>query len=119
MLKEDEQERRNFDAVTTELHGGRPLAAVQVVLFMWARQAPPNGSYGAMLAIFANEVEKGIAEIAELKDAYALLFKENAKLRKALDVAARQNEHDMMMIGDELRACRAALGPNVAIKRLP
>lgn len=28
----------------------------------------------------------------------------------ALEVAVRQNEHDMLMTGDELRACRAALG---------
>lgn len=27
----------------------------------------------------------------------------------ALEVAVRQNEHDMLMTGDELRACRAAL----------
>jgi len=34
----------------------------------------------------------------------------------ALEVAVRQNEHDMLMTGEELRACRAALdalGPNV------
>jgi len=27
----------------------------------------------------------------------------------ALEVAVRQNEHDMLMTGEELRACRAAL----------
>lgn len=31
------------------------------------------------------------------------------RLRKALLVAVRQNEHDMLMTGDELRACRSAL----------
>jgi hypothetical protein len=30
----------------------------------------------------------------------------------ALEVAVRQNEHDMLMTGEELRACRAALGTN-------
>ena len=30
-------------------------------------------------------------------------------LREALDVAVRQNECDMMMTGEELRKCRAAL----------
>ena len=32
-----------------------------------------------------------------------------ARLRAALVVAVRQNEHDMLMTGEELRACRAAL----------
>ena len=31
----------------------------------------------------------------------------------ALMMALRQNEHDMLMTGEELRACRAVLGPNV------
>jgi hypothetical protein len=30
-------------------------------------------------------------------------------LRDALALAVRQNEHDMLMTGEELRACRAAL----------
>ena len=34
-------------------------------------------------------------------------------LRTALAMAVRQNEHDMLMTGDELRTCRLALGPNV------
>ncbi len=33
----------------------------------------------------------------------------------ALEVAVRQNEHDMLMTGEELRACRAALGPNASL----
>ena len=32
-----------------------------------------------------------------------------AQLRAALEVAVRQNEHDMLMTGEELRACRKAL----------
>lgn len=63
MLKEDEQERRTFDAVTADLYGGDPLMAVQTALTMWAKQAPPNGTYGCMLAIFANEVEKARARL--------------------------------------------------------
>ena len=35
---------------------------------------------------------------------------EVAGLRKALAAAIRQNEHDMLMTGEELRAARAALG---------
>ena len=31
------------------------------------------------------------------------------RLRAALEVAVRQNEHDMLMTGEELRACRKAL----------
>jgi hypothetical protein len=64
MIKEDEQERRHFDATTAELYGGDPLAAVQTALTMWAKQAPQNGSYAQMLAIFANEVEKARAQLA-------------------------------------------------------
>lgn len=52
------------------------------------------------------------AEIVELKEAYALLFKAHADLRKSLELAVRQNEHDMLMTGEELRGCRLALGPN-------
>lgn len=37
------------------------------------------------------------------------LCAENERLRSALQIAVRQNEHDMLMTGDELRACRAAL----------
>ena len=64
MLKEDEQERRIFDSTTAELYGGEPLAAIQMALTMWARQAPQNGSYAQMLTIFANEVEKVRAKLA-------------------------------------------------------
>ena len=45
---------------------------------------------------------------------------EVAGLRKALAAAIRQNEHDMLMTGEELRAARAALGdktPNVRANR--
>ena len=34
-------------------------------------------------------------------------------LQKALKLAIRQNECDMLLTGDELRECRKALSPNV------
>lgn len=45
------------------------------------------------------------------KAAHALkaALSEIALLRKALEMAVRQNEHDMLLTGDELRICRAAL----------
>lgn len=43
------------------------------------------------------------AAVSAAKDA------EIAGLRKALAAAIRQNEHDMLMTGEELRAARAAL----------
>jgi hypothetical protein len=36
------------------------------------------------------------------------------KLREALAMAVRQNEHDMLMTGEELRTCRAALSADAA-----
>lgn len=63
------------------------------------------------------------AEIARLTTALnraneqAEAFERGWYLRgDALEVAVRQNEHDMLMTGEELRACRAALdalGPTV------
>lgn len=42
---------------------------------------------------------------AELRRLHAV----NAELLKALKVAVRQNSHDMLMTGDELRQCGAAI----------
>jgi uncharacterized protein with beta-barrel porin domain len=39
----------------------------------------------------------------------AELLAKVAQLGDALEMAVRQNEHDMLMTGEELRACRAAL----------
>ena len=50
--------------------------------------------------------------VGDVRDAVAeiqRLTSERAALRAALSVAIRQNEHDMLMAGEELRACRAAL----------
>ena len=44
---------------------------------------------------------------------------EVAGLRKALAAAIRQNEHDMLMTGEELRAARAALGDKTPTTPLP
>ena len=48
-------------------------------------------------------------EVDELKEAYALLFKAHGRIRNALELAVRQNEHDMLMTGEELRQCEATL----------
>jgi hypothetical protein len=45
------------------------------------------------------------AAAAELRRLHAV----NAELVEALNIAIRQNEHDMVMTGDELRICCAAL----------
>ena len=37
------------------------------------------------------------------------LYAENEALREALEMAVRQNDHDMLMTGEELRQARAAL----------
>jgi hypothetical protein len=42
---------------------------------------------------------------AELRRLHA----ENEALRGELKMAVRQNEHDMLMTGEELRACEAAI----------
>ena len=44
---------------------------------------------------------------------------EVAGLRKALAAAIRQNEHDMLMTGEELRAARAALGDKTPTTQPP
>ena len=56
----------------------------------------------------ADELEmwtQGEPAAAELRRLHA----ECESLRAALQIAIRQNEHDMLMTGDELRAARAAL----------
>lgn len=44
-----------------------------------------------------------------LKQRIERLHAVNAELLEALKLAVRQNEHDMLMTGDELRSCRAAI----------
>ena len=56
--------------------------------------------------------QSGYAADAECVQAAAELRRLHAEceaLRAALQIAIRQNEHDMLMTGDELRAARAAL----------
>ena len=45
----------------------------------------------------------------EAADALEAQQAEIERLRKALGVAVRQNEHDMVMTGEEIRECRAAI----------
>ena len=45
---------------------------------------------------------------AELRRLSAVEAERDA-LRAALEIAVRQNEHDMVMTGEELRQCRAAI----------
>ena len=56
------------------------------------------------IARLRNELGRFPGAVTAAKDA------EIAGLRKALAAAIRQNEHDMLMTGEELRAARAALG---------
>ncbi len=62
-LIEDEDERRMFDH-QAELCGG-PLQAVAFTLTIWSRGAPPEGSYGKVLAICANEVMHAAKRLKE------------------------------------------------------
>ena len=56
------------------------------------------------------EIERLRAALAKANE-QAERFERGWYLRgDALEVAVRQNEHDMLMTGEELRACRAALG---------
>lgn len=58
-LTEDPEERRMFDQ-QAKLCGG-PLQAIAVALTIWSHAAPPRGSYGKVLAIYANECMKAAA----------------------------------------------------------
>ena len=59
-LIEDPEERRAFDS-DARLCGG-PLQAIAVALTIWSRAAPSQGSYGKILAIYANECMKAAAK---------------------------------------------------------
>ena len=57
----------------------------------------------------ADEIERLTQALKKAND-QAEHFEREWYLRgDALEVAVRQNEHDMLMTGEELRACRAAL----------
>jgi len=49
------------------------------------------------------------AKLAAKKIREKDIGKANAQLAKALEMAVRQNEHEMLMTGEECRQCRAAL----------
>ena len=48
-------------------------------------------------------------EIGEAIDAAVEMIERMGKMEAALRIAVRQNSHDMLMTGDELRQCEAAL----------
>ena len=48
-------------------------------------------------------------EIGEAIDAAVEMIERMSKMEAALQIAMRQNSHDMLMTGDELRQCEAAL----------
>ena len=70
----------------------------------------------AFAAHYADEVLELRAEVARLRDALGKANEQAERFERgwylrgdALEVAVRQNEHDMLMTGEELRACREAL----------
>lgn len=48
-------------------------------------------------------------EIGEAIDAAIEMIERMGKMEAALQIAIRQNSHDMLMTGDELRQCEAAM----------
>ena len=48
-------------------------------------------------------------EIGEAIDAAVEMIERMEKMEAALRIAVQQNSHDMLMTGDELRQCEAAL----------
>jgi hypothetical protein len=48
-------------------------------------------------------------QINEAIDAAIAMIERMGKIEAALQIAMRQNSHDMLMTGDELRQCEAAL----------
>ena len=48
-------------------------------------------------------------EVFEAIDAAIAMIERMSKMEAALQIAMRQNSHDMLMTGDELRQCEAAL----------
>ena len=76
-------------------------------LTMWLKERELNAR--RLAAGKTGEERAGWIEDADLFQAALAAAEERDRLRAALLVAVRQNEHDMLMTGDELRACRAAL----------
>ena len=48
-------------------------------------------------------------EVSEAIDAAIEMIERMGKMEAALQIAMRQNSHDMLMTGDELRQCEAAM----------
>jgi hypothetical protein len=77
----------------------------------YAAAAFAEGKAGTHL--FPFEVENKVDVRMKARDALAAMLRSQAaeigRLRTALEMAIRQNEHDMIMTGEELRKGRAAL----------
>ena len=59
---------------------------------------------------FYDKVEQpDSCEIGEAIDAAIEMIERMGKIEAALQIAMRQNSHDMLMTGDELRQCEAAM----------
>lgn len=50
-----------------------------------------------------------MSKFATVAEYYTHIDQVNAELLEALELAVRQNSHDMIMTGDELRKCEAAI----------
>lgn len=48
-------------------------------------------------------------KVQEAIDAAIEMIEQMGKMEAALQIAMRQNSHDMLMTGDELRQCEAAM----------
>ncbi len=60
---EDPDERRMFDHAAKRQGG--PLRAIASALTIMAQMAPKEGSYGKMLAIYANECARAADRVSE------------------------------------------------------
>ncbi len=69
-LPEDADERRMFEAAARML-GITGLRQVAFALTVWHRGAPEQGSYGKVLAIYANECAAAAEELERLSAALA------------------------------------------------
>ena len=50
-----------------------------------------------------------VYKVGEAIDAAIEMIERMGKMEAALQIAMRQNSHDMLMTGDELRQCEAAM----------
>ena len=94
-------------------HVGQGDYYTRHVSAMTGEKLHAKSAIAAELAHRDIEIERLRAALLKAND-QAEEFERGWYLRgDALEVAVRQNEHDMLMTGEELRECRTALGPNV------